>query len=172
MIISFLLLGDHGTHKTISVTSLNPKIFETPIQYLYSHEMSDSENDTQKINIWDIPSTVRDLKKFVILQKVNLCLIFCHLNHTTTCESVPSWYSLIQRLRPGIQIVLIAYMERDTEKTKRNQEWLLNWCRNEIHQDLPYFRVQQDQEFPVVYQQLTNYMKEKLKTVTYHGLPN
>src|SRR3989338_10983126 len=109
MIISFLLLGDHGTHKTLSVSSLGSTTSVSLLPYLYSHEMGALElhSDVQKINIWDIPSTIRDLKKFVTLPKVNICMIFCHLNHTTTCENVPSWYSIIQRLRPGIQVVLI-----------------------------------------------------------------
>ena len=191
MIISFLLLGDHGTHKTLSVSSLGHTTSESPLPYLYSYEMSDFENpvddlrhdnddesnfelpsSVQKINIWDIPSTVRDLKKFVTLPKVNICMIFCHLNHTPTCEGVPSWYSIIQRLRPGIQVVLIAYMERETDRVDQNQKWLLNWCRNEIHQDLPYYRIQQDCEFPAIYRQLTEYMKEKMKNITHHGLSN
>ena len=157
MILTYLLLGDHLTGKTSSVNSLGIKT-QNDLARLYHTRIND-----QVINIWDTQeATTVDLPQRVILRPVNICLIFCNLNRVETCDRISYWYNLIQKYRPGLQIVIVALEDRETDRSRANQISVLRWCTDTIKGDLPYFKISHRSEYQVMYHQLTEYLLEFL----------
>jgi len=167
MIISMLLLGNQNTRKTNSVKALKINVSPQNPVTVYSHDMQ-TDTVTRKINIWDTKSSIKDLPRHVMLRCINVCVIFCNLSNTKSCNDVSYWYSCIQKYRPGIETIIVSVCDGENDNTQKNQQKLLKWCQNDIKINLPYFKISSsnaDVEFCQMYKDLTEHIAQKLKLV-------
>jgi GTPase SAR1 family protein len=143
MRISTLLVGPGNTGKTTSIKNLLDHEYIASDIGLYSYTTT-VENTKVHMTIWDTSSKIEDLDTHILMNTINICIIFCDLVNTSSCQSLGKWKDTVTAYNTNIQIIVAGTylndkLDRYSKLINKNKILVLEWCVQ--NGDIPFFEI-------------------------------